>query len=51
MDEEVRRKGLPDQYVKCQRCYGHHEQLTNIDQLCEKCEQETAPMRYDKGIK
>jgi hypothetical protein len=51
MNEETRRKSLPEQYVKCPRCYGHHEQLGNIDSLCEKCEAETAPFCYDQAHK
>lgn len=45
--ETERRSKLPSTYVKCCRCYGYHEQLQNIDQLCEICEAATAPYRYD----
>lgn len=47
-EENKRREGLPEKYVKCVHCKGYHDQLNNIDQLCEKCEATTAPFRYDK---
>ena len=47
LNEQARRKSSPDLYCECVRCKGYHEQLQNIDRLCEKCEAATAPMRYD----
>lgn len=49
--ETQRRKKLPGIFVKCQRCYGYHDGRENINQLCEKCEQFTAPFRYDARFK
>jgi hypothetical protein len=45
--ENERRKKLPDQYIQCPHCKGFHEQLKNIDGLCEKHEAQLAPFRYD----
>lgn len=50
INETERRKNLPKEFVKCPRCYGYHGQLENIDNLCEKCEQQTACFRYDKKL-
>ena len=36
-------------FVECPMCKNYHSQLENIDNLCEKHEAETAPMRYDKA--
>ena len=47
LTENDRRKTLPKEFVRCNRCYGYHGQLNNIDNLCEKCESQTAPYRYD----
>ncbi len=48
--ETDRRKVLPE-FVRCSRCYGYHGETNNIDQLCENCENLTAPYRYDKTRK
>ena len=47
-EENKRRKSLPEKYIECKHCKGFHDQLKNIDGLCEKCEAITAPYRYDK---
>jgi hypothetical protein len=44
--EQAKRKKSPD-FVECPICKGFHGQITNIDNLCEKHEAETAPLRYD----
>jgi hypothetical protein len=51
INEQARRKALKELYVECPRCKGYHEQLNNIDKLCEICEQFTAPSRYDSKLK
>jgi hypothetical protein len=40
-------------FVVCPLCKNAHGQLSNVDNLCEKHEAQTAPMRYDakKGNK
>ena len=48
--EDSRRKLLPD-FVRCSRCFGYHDQKQNIDKLCEKCEANTAPFRFDESRK
>ena len=50
LGETERRKNLPDTYVKCPRCYGYHDQMLNIDKLCERCEAHIAPYRYDRRL-
>ena len=39
--EQARRKVLATsagEFVECPYCKGYHDQLKNIDKLCEKCE-------------
>jgi len=47
IDEQARRKSLPEMFIECPFCKGYHGQCCNIDGLCEKHEAEFAPMRYD----
>lgn len=49
--ETERRKSMPETFIRCLRCYGYHGQLNNIDGLCERCECQTAPFRYDQAHK
>ena len=48
LNEQARRSKIPELYIQCPRCKGFHEQKTNIDGLCDKCETDTACFRYDK---
>jgi len=46
INEQARRKQAAG-FVECPFCKGFHGQLGNIDSLCEQCEANTAPFRYD----
>jgi hypothetical protein len=47
LEEQARRKNLPEQFVKCQYCGGYHAGKENFDNLCDKCNCFLAPYRYD----
>ena len=52
LDEQNRRKTLPELYVQCPRCKGYHDLIvTNNDALCDKCEQIVHILEYDKTYK
>ena len=48
-EQEIIKRKDDLKYVQCPLCKGFHDQLNNIDNLCEKHEQQTAPLRYDKA--
>ena len=48
-EEQKRRKELPDEFVECPYCRGYHNELNNIDKLCEKCEQFLHVIEFDKN--
>lgn len=39
IEEQARRKSLPDEFVECPRCRGYHTEKDNENKFCEKCEQ------------
>lgn len=45
--EQARRKALPELFVECSYCKGFHAGKENTDRLCDKCDGNLAPYRYD----
>lgn len=46
LDEQARRK-IDSNFTECPRCKGYHGELSNNDNLCEKCEQIVHIFQYD----
>jgi hypothetical protein len=49
--EQTRRKALPLEFVECPYCKGYHDQFSNDDKLCEKCEWTVHILRWDVAYK
>jgi len=49
--EETERRKIDNSFVKCNRCFGFHKKIDNIDNLCDKCEREVHIFNFDKKYK
>jgi len=47
INEQARRRNLPNEFMECPRCKGFHGMLKNTDGLCDQCDMTIQPYRYD----
>lgn len=50
VEEQARRKKLDTEFVECPFCKGYHNERSNTNKLCEKCELHLHIVEFDKNL-